>query len=238
MLTTTILLVGAFVAASISGFAGFGGALLLLPLLTRTVGVEQAVPMLTVAQLVGNLSRIGLGWRRVEWKAAGLFLVAAMPAAGMGAVTFSELPPHLVARLVGVAILVFTGLRFSGLLVLKRSAGLLLIGGASVGFLSGLVGSAGPMGAAIFLSLGLSPVAYIATEAVTAVGIHLTKLAVYQQKLSMGLTFWPLALAMGAAMFAGTWTANRFVERVPRAAFERVVGSLLVAMAIQMILWP
>lgn len=50
-------------AAAVSGVAGFGGALLLLPLLTHTVGARAAVPLLTVAQRVG--------WR--GWGQAFLF---------------------------------------------------------------------------------------------------------------------------------------------------------------------
>ena len=51
------LFVGAFIAAAVSGAAGFGGALLLLPLLNRTVGSSLAVPLLTLTQLLGNASR-------------------------------------------------------------------------------------------------------------------------------------------------------------------------------------
>jgi len=51
------LFIGGFAAAAISGAAGFGGALLLLPLLTKTIGTTVAVPVLTIAQLIGNLSR-------------------------------------------------------------------------------------------------------------------------------------------------------------------------------------
>ncbi|MFN4041119.1 MAG: sulfite exporter TauE/SafE family protein [Brevundimonas sp.] len=238
MLMVAFLLVGAFFAAAISGAAGFGGALLLLPLLTRTVGIEQAVPMLTVAQIIGNLSRVGLGWRVIEWRPAALFLGAAIPAAGLGALVFAELPTALIVRFVGIAILLFVGLRLTGVLKFRASPPVLIIGGAGVGFLSGVVGSAGPLGAAIFLSLGLPPVAYIATEAVTAVGIHLTKIAIYQQQLSLGRAFWPLALGMGAAMFAGTWAAKRVVEKMPKVLFERVVSFLLIAVAVQMIIWP
>ena len=53
-----------------------------------------------------------------------------------------------------------------------------MIGGGIVGLLSGLVGSAGPLGAAIFLSLGLPPVAYVASEAVTAFVMHGVKIIV------------------------------------------------------------
>lgn len=60
-----ILMAGAFLAAAISGAAGFGGALPLLPLLTRTVGVAEAMPLLTIAQLAGNLARVGFGYQSI-----------------------------------------------------------------------------------------------------------------------------------------------------------------------------
>jgi hypothetical protein len=48
------LLLCGWLAATVSGAAGFGGALLLLPVLTMTVGAKAAVPILTVAQLLGG----------------------------------------------------------------------------------------------------------------------------------------------------------------------------------------
>ena len=54
-----ILLVGgAFVASTLAAVAGFRGAAILLPLLVAVFGVRDAIPILTVAQLFGNLSRV------------------------------------------------------------------------------------------------------------------------------------------------------------------------------------
>ena len=63
-----LLFIGSFIAAAISGAAGFGGALLLLPLLSKTIGTTMAVPVLTIAQLIGNLSRAFLGFKQIKWK--------------------------------------------------------------------------------------------------------------------------------------------------------------------------
>ena len=53
-----ILLAGAaFVGSLLAAVAGFGGAAILLPLLVAAFGVREAIPILTVAQLLGNLSR-------------------------------------------------------------------------------------------------------------------------------------------------------------------------------------
>lgn len=231
MLELLVLFAAAFAAAAISGAAGFGGALLLLPLLVATVGVTHAVPLLTIAQLIGNLSRAGFSFTQIHWKPVMLFLLGAIPLSILGALSFVQLPKDLVTRAIGAAILIFVALNYFRVLKLKGSSTLLVAGGGVVGFLSGLVGSAGPLGAAIFLSLGLPPVAYIASEATTALAMHGVKTLVYQQYIALGRDFWFLAALMGVAMIIGTWSTKQIIERMPRETFQRFVAILLVAIA-------
>jgi uncharacterized membrane protein YfcA len=236
MLDYILLLIGAFAAAAISGAAGFGGALLLLPMLVRVVGVEAAVPLLTIAQLIGNLSRVGFYYREIRWRPVGIFLIAAVPAAILGAMSFVVLPKAIGVRLIGFAILVFVLLRLFGLAKFAPSNRLLLAGGMTVGFLSGVVGSAGPLGAAVFLALGLPPMAFIASEATTALTMHAAKMIVFRTSLDLGADFWPLAGALGVAMILGTWASNRIIARISADPFRKLVGALLVAMALQMLI--
>jgi uncharacterized membrane protein YfcA len=235
MATYALLLLGAYVAASISGAAGFGGALLLLPLLIASVGTEQAVPMLTLAQFVGNLSRAALGFRQIHWRPVWLFLAGALPLSTLGALSFVELPKHVINRLVGGAILLFVALRYFGFLVLKPGPILLVTGGAAVGFLSGVVGSAGPLGAAVFLTLGLPPVAYVASEAVTALAMHGTKMAVYQHFIALDRQFWLLAGLISVAMVLGTLSGKQFIESLSPVRFKHYVAVLLVVISVYMV---
>ncbi len=230
-----ILVLGAFLAAMLSGVAGFGGALLLLPLLTHRVGVTDAVPLLTVAQLVGNLARVGFGFREIAWPPVLLFSAFALPAAVLGAFSFVAVPGGFAIRMIGLAILLFVVVRQTGIWRGEPGRATMATGAIAVGFLSGLVGSAGPLGAALFLSLGLAPAAYIASEALAALAIHAAKLVVYGQTLSFAPGFWALAAALSAAMVAGTFAARRIVGQLDRATFERWVGILLAIIAVQMI---
>jgi uncharacterized membrane protein YfcA len=231
MLELLLLFIASFIAAAISGAAGFGGALLLLPLLVAMVGVVHAIPLLTIAQLIGNLSSVGFGFRQIHWRPVALFLLGAIPFSLLGAASFVQLPKDVVTRAIGAALLVFVALKYVGVLKLKVSSASLMMGGGVVGFLSGLVGSAGPLGAAIFLSLGLPPVAYIASEATTALAMHGVKTVVYQHYIALDQAFWLLAALMGSAMILGTWSAKRFIERMPQAIFQRFVAVLLVVIA-------
>jgi len=60
-----IILILSFLAATISGVAGFGGGLILLPFLTYFVSPKVAIPMLTIAQLFGNGSRVFFSYREL-----------------------------------------------------------------------------------------------------------------------------------------------------------------------------
>jgi uncharacterized membrane protein YfcA len=230
-----VLFIAAFVAAAISGTVGFGGALLLLPVLIASVGSEQAVPLLTVAQFTGNFSRMAFGYRDIRWRAAARFLAAAIPCAVAGALCFVSVPGAVATRGIGLALLVFALLHGKRWLRFANNRSWLGFGGALVGFLSGLIGSAGPLGAAVFHAFDLPPVAYIATEATTALTLHAVKLLVYQRFIRFDAHFWWLALTLSAAMIAGTWASRRLVERVPAQRFRGFVTFLLGGIGLYML---
>lgn len=232
-----LLLVAAYFAAVVSGVAGFGGALLLLPFLTEIVGAVHAVPLLTIIQFIGNFSRVYFGFSQIQWKPVSLFLLSAIPFSILGALSFIELPKDLITRFIGAAILLFVILKYIGAINLKANSLFLIAGGGFVGFLSGLIGSAGPLGAAIFLSLGLPPVAYIASEGATALAMHGAKIVIYQNYISLSEDLWILAAMMGLAVIAGTWSAKQFIKNMSKKVFERYVTVLLIIIGIYMVLY-
>ncbi|HWD38811.1 MAG TPA: sulfite exporter TauE/SafE family protein [Fimbriimonas sp.] len=231
------LLVGGYAAATISGAAGFGGALLLLPIATWAVGAKEAIPLLTLGQLVGNLSRATLGWRLIRWKPALLFCVGAIPAALVGAVLFVAVPGASILRSVGVFLILVVLLRRTKFRNIAMPESVVAPGGFVVGFLSAVVGSAGPLGAMLFLGLGLPAGAYVATEAVTAVAMHLTKSTVYSSfSLVTTQTIWIGAL-LSLVMVAGSWTGKKIIESLPKDKFELVVELLLLSSATSLLIF-
>ena len=67
-----VLSIVGVVAGLLSGSVGFGGGMILLPVITYFYGVEVAVPVSTIAQLISNLSRVGMGWKSIEWKSVSI----------------------------------------------------------------------------------------------------------------------------------------------------------------------
>lgn len=102
LLNYLLLFIGSFIAAAISGAAGFGGALLLLPLLTKTIGTTMAVPVLTIAQLIGNLSRAFFGFKQIKWEPVLMFILGAVPMSILGAFSFVQVPKEIITRGIGL----------------------------------------------------------------------------------------------------------------------------------------
>lgn len=236
-MTLFILFAISWLAATISGAAGFGGALLLLPVLTQLLGVKTAVPVLAICQLLGNLSRVWFGRTHVAWKAAGLFLFGALPLSVLGSLLFTRLPTALITRGIGALLVLIVVARRSGLTAFTTTNWGLLIGGGATGFLSGVAGSAGPLGAAVFLGLELPATAYVASEAVTAAAMHLTKMVVYQRFALIGLQELQYGLFLGLAMVLGSWTGKRLIEPLPQATFRSTVELLLILSGLQLLVF-
>ena len=229
-----ILLAGSFIAAMVSGAAGFGGSLLLLPVASACVGARTAVPVLTVAQLIGNIARMTTGWSQIRWREVCLFSLTSLPLAALGAFGFSLLPADTVSRCVGAALILRVIVKLARKKELPGGTGTLLAGGALTGGLSGLCGSGGPIGAAVFLSLDLPPVAYIASEAATATAMHILKIAVYSKLAAVNRQALLIGLAMGGCMVLGTYTARHFIRNMEKGRFRRYVAILLCAVGVYM----
>lgn len=228
-----ILVFVSWLAATISGVAGFGGSLIILPVFSFLIGAKKAIPILTIAWMMGNLSRAAFNYREICWRPVIYFCLGAVPASVIGARVFVELPPGIIMKVIAAFLLVIIVLRRFNV---KYALGekWFLPWGALVGFLSAILGSAGPIGAVAFLSLNLSPAAYVASEAVTAVMMHLTKTVVYGR---YSLLTGPDVLAgvvLGGAMVLGSWTAKKFIKKISGKAFGYCVDALLFAAAVSL----
>src|SRR5256714_7875002 len=151
-----ILIVG-LIAGTISGIVGTGSSIMLMPVLVYQYGPKQAVPIMPVAAVMANLSRILAWWREVDWRACAAYSVTGIPAAVLGARTLLALPSHAVDLAIGVFLIAMVPVRhWLARHDLKANLWHLAIGGAIIGYLTRIVGSTGPLRPPPFLVYGLS----------------------------------------------------------------------------------
>src|SRR4051812_49976871 len=72
-----VLIVG-LIAGTISGIVGTGSSIMLMPVLVYAYGPKEAVPIMAVAAVMANFSRILAWWRGVDWRGRPAFFAAGL----------------------------------------------------------------------------------------------------------------------------------------------------------------
>ncbi len=202
----------------------------MLPVLVWAFGVRDAIPILTLAELMGNISRVWLNRREISLPVAGWFALGAVPSAILGGIVFATAPAPALTRIVGLFLVLVVAYRHSpwGRQAHLGIRSFLPLGGTA-GFVSAIAGSTGPFIAPFFLAYGLVKGAYIGTQTLATLTMHITKIAVYgryalltSQSLAAGLT-------IGAVMFLGSYVGRNLLNRISERAFIYLVEGVLVA---------
>jgi len=223
-----VLAVG-LVAGTISGIVGTGSSIMLMPVLIYEYGPRQAVPIMAIAAVMANFSRILAWWREVDWRACAAYSAPAIPAAALGARTLLVLPSRTVDICIGLFLIAMVPARhWLARHQLKLSLWHLAIGGAVIGYLTGIVVSTGPLSVPLFLFYGLTKGAFLATEAASSLGIYVSKSVTFQRFGALPVEVAVQGLIAGASLMAGAFVAKRFVLRLEPEVFRRLMDVIMI----------
>jgi uncharacterized protein len=224
-------------AGTLAGIVGFGASIMLMPVLMLAFGPLEAVPIMAIAALLANFSRVVVWWREVDWRANAYYCATAIPAAALGARTLLVLDPRIIEGTLGAMFLVMIPAR-RWLLArgLRINAWQLALVGAGIGFLSGMVASTGPINTPFYLAYGLVKGAYLSTEALGSMAIGITKAVVFQRFNALSWETAARGLIIGATLMIGSRLAKGFVLRLDAHQFRTLMDCLLAGAGL-LLLW-
>ncbi|HYC64544.1 MAG TPA: sulfite exporter TauE/SafE family protein [Reyranellaceae bacterium] len=223
-----VLCVG-FVAGLVSGIVGTGATIILLPVLVYVFGPREAVPIMAVVALMSNVAKITSWWREVDWRATAAYALGGVPAAALGARTLLVLPEKLIDVALGIFFLaMISGRRWLAARNLAIGFGGLVIAGALIGFLTGIVVSTGPLSVPTFAAYGLVKGAFIATEAAGSLALYVAKAVTFEQFGALPLDIASKGLIAGISVMAGNYAARLIVERLSVATFSRLLDGVML----------
>ena len=225
--------ISAIAAGIVYGFAGFGAAYVLLPLLSLIYGAREAV---AVVMMMVTLGSVGLAFRTARhaaWRQIGPMSVLAMLTIPVGSLILLTVDPELMRRAIGAVILFFAtamlmGIAYRGPRNLITAAVAGIVGGVTHGAvgLGGLAVSLYVMssedsaavqraGVVVFSAL----VAAVSTIVLTITGVvDSTSIArALMLMIPFGITLW-----CGARVFRFT----------PVPVFRRIVLVLVLALGV------
>ncbi|CAM3819960.1 sulfite exporter TauE/SafE family protein [Rahnella bruchi] len=228
MLYAVIAITG-ILAGIISGMVGTGSSIILLPALAWTFGPKTAIPVMAVAAIVGNISRVLLWRKDINLKAFFLYSVPGIPAAVLGANTLWVMPARLSDICIGLFFFLLIPLRhFAKTKALPLTGLQLALAGALTGFLTGVVFSTGPLTIPIFAGYGLVKGALLSTEAAASFAIYFAKASTFSAIGAMPWHVLVSGLLVGGTLVAGMLIGKKWVVRISDNAFNRLIDVMLL----------
>ncbi|HMJ49134.1 MAG TPA: sulfite exporter TauE/SafE family protein [Burkholderiales bacterium] len=231
-----ILAVG-LAAGTLSGIVGFGSTIILMPVLVIDFGPRQAVPIMAIAAIMVNFSRIVAWWREVDWRACAAYSVTGIPGAALGAGTLLVLPPRIIEAALGVFfIAMIPARRWLAAHKLVINVWHLAVVGLVIGYITGIVATTGPISVPIFLTYGLVKGAFLATEAASSLAVYVSKAVVFRTFGALPTDIILKGLIIGSTLMAGTFIAKRFVLKLEPQQFRLLMEGLMLISGVAM-LW-
>src|SRR5260370_34797663 len=137
-MTFALLLRGALAGGFVSGFAGFGTALMAVGIWLYVVPPSIAVPLVLICSILGQTSTLPSFWRSIDFKLVWPFLIGGLAGVPLGTLLITYADPRIFKLGVGVLMLVFPAA-----LYFNRTPMALRFGGrladATIGFAGGVL---------------------------------------------------------------------------------------------------
>lgn len=237
MVDYAFVLVAGLAAGCLSGIVGTGASVILLPVLVLTFGPQQAVPIMAISALFSNVGKALAWWREIDWRACLAFALPGIPAASLGARTLLALPPHLVELFLGVFFIAMIPVRH-WLRKRELTIGLpaLAVAGASIGYLTGIVMSTGPLNAPAFAAYGLAKGPFISTEAISSLLVYISKVTTFRVLGALPDEIIVSGIIVGMTVMTGTFLGKQVVQRMSVEMFQRVLDAMMLVSGTTM-LW-
>jgi len=254
-----IIALCAFLASGLTLYSGFGLGTLLLPVFAFFFPVEVAVAATALVHGANNILKVAMVGRHADKDLVLRFGIPAIVAAFAGALMlgyvahFGELYNYTIGTrtavitpvklIMGALMFVFALFELvSTLRGLRFDRKYLALGGLLSGFFGGFSGHQGALRSAFLTKVGISPQAFVGTNALIGFLVDLARIAVYGSAVFLagtGSVFdrnqWLMITAGCVAAFAGVLIGKSYLHKITMQTIQTITGVLLLGISIALL---
>lgn len=238
MLEQGLFLLASYFAAVAATLAGFGSSTLLIPVAFIFMDIKTAVFIVAVFHLFNNLFKIRLFWKQINFQIFVLFGIPSIILAFTGAVLISVLPVDIISKILAAFLIIYAIYSFlKPKFSLKESKITAVLGGSLSGLLAGLIGLGGAVRGAFLVAFNLAKETYVATSAMIATVIDLTRIPTYiVTKVAQDTSVYILIPFLIVSAYFGVRTGKILLARIDQNTFRRIVAVALLLVGIKILI--
>ena len=219
----------AFLAAVLGGLAGYGTGLILPIALAPVIGVTHIIPVMAVAMMINNASRVLAFRRDIQWLHVRRMLWLGLPACLVGAWGYTRLDARWVALLLGVFLLISIPLRR----LLQRARMQLgprgeAVAGGAFGVIEGGMTGTGVILISMLMAAGVQGPALIATDAVISTIMSGAKVLLFGSAARLDVSLAVTGALVGLCTAPGAFVARAILARMPQQLHLRIMEAVVV----------
>ncbi|MCH9673707.1 MAG: sulfite exporter TauE/SafE family protein [Gammaproteobacteria bacterium] len=217
-----------FAAYLLRGIAGFGSALVAIPLLSLNYSLTLIVPLIVLLDYIGSLGQGFQARQNIVWSD----ILPLLPFTLLGAATalylFELLAPQTLSRLLGGFVIVFAVYQLLPTPQIRGSR----ISALPYGFLGGLMGTlfgtGGPFYVIYLTMRGLGKEAFRASFATYFIVDATARLVGYGALGYLGAEMWSLFAILLPVAVVALFVGGKLHVGLSQTAFKRIISGLLL----------
>ncbi len=218
-----LFLIIAFLAEVVGTIAGFGSSTIALPISLLFLDFKTAIILVAFLHIFGNIGRISFFRFGFDRNILLKFGVVSVLFSLIGALLVNYIPQEVLKGALGIFLIIYSFISWSGTFRLKASNATTLTGGMLSGFLAGLIGTGGALRAMFLSTFQLPKEKYIATAAAIALAVDATRIPVYIGGGYLDSNLYWLVPLIFITAIAGSFVGKKIVDKIPQNFFRRVV---------------
>jgi len=231
-----LFFISAFIAEIIGTIAGFGSSTIFLPIALFFLDFKTALILVAIFHIFGNLGRVTFFRHGINKKMIIYFGIPSIILTVVGALLVNYLSQNILKLILGIFLLIFSIVSLiKSDFSLKLKLGNVVIGGGLSGFLAGLIGTGGALRGAFLTSFKLKKETYIATAAVIALMVDITRVPIYFGSGFLNKEFYFYIPLLFLVAIAGSYTGKKIADKIPQKNFRKFVLAMLALISLRFI---
>lgn len=223
----------AFVSEIVGTMVGFGSSTIALPLSLLLFDFKTALILVAFLHIFGNIGRISFFRFGLDKNILLKFGLISVVFTVAGAVLVNFTPQETLKGILGIFLMAYTIMSWSGKLKLKASNLSTFLGGSLSGFFAGLIGTGGALRGAFLSAFQLPKEKYIATAAAIALAVDITRIPIYLQQGYLDKNLYWFVPVIFLMAISGSFVGKKIVEKIPQVFFRKIILISIVAIGLK-----